>query len=76
MTDRSFSEFRYGTIVSSNDYGMYVIVEPSTKHEYVFTLDKVQAYDGGDPNRMGLSPGKRVQFSEQHGKVILVRPSA
>lgn len=66
---------RQGTIVSSNSYGMFVVVDPATNREYVFTLDKVQTYDGRDPRTMGLVPGKQVQFSEEFGKVTSVRPS-
>jgi hypothetical protein len=54
---------------------MFVVVEPSTNREYVFTLDKVQTYDGRDPRQMGLTPGKHVQFSEEAGKVTSVQPS-
>lgn len=69
------TENRQGTIVSSNNYGMFVVVDPSTNREYVFTLDKVQTYDGRDPRKMGLAPGKQVQFSEEFGKVTSVQPS-
>lgn len=75
MSDReNTADLRLGTIVHANTHGMFVIVEPSTNHEYVFTLDKVKAYDGGDPTKIGLALGKDVHFAADNGKVVFVAP--
>ncbi len=72
MSDR---EVHVGRIVHANNQGMYVVIEPLTNAEYVFTLNKVQAYDGRDPRQLGLALGNEVQFTLERGKILEVAPT-
>jgi hypothetical protein len=63
-----------GRIVQANNYGLFVVVEPQTKREYVFTLDKVVNYDGRDPKALGLIPGRDIRFLSESGRILRVEP--
>jgi hypothetical protein len=59
-----------GVVVRTNDYGLCIVEDSTTKTQYAFTVDKMPDFRGEDVDSLGLRPGVTVSFSLRGDKIV------
>lgn len=60
-------------LVQISPSGVGILRDEAAQRDLAFTFDKIEGYRGEQPGEIGLTPGRKVKYTEQNGIVQRVK---